>query len=124
MKQHQMQGLPAAANFLGEHLRHEDAQVVLLHVGDYTRLKAYLATDLTDRVRQVHLVDRQSQDTAAQMAHLAAWVNDAVFTYVVTESVTAFDAHWQSRFPQAELMAVFALPDSDRTAQIWRLTQP
>lgn len=121
---YQAQGLPAAANFLSEHLRHEDAQVVLLHVGDYTRLKAYLPADLAGRVRQVHLIDRQSQDTAAQMEHLAAWVKDTPFTYVVTELVTAFDARWQARFPQAELVAEFTLSASDSATQIWRLAQP
>lgn len=121
LEQSCLEGLSAAADYLTDHLLYEDAQVVLLHVGDYTRLKAYLPHDLIGRVRQVHLVDRRSQDITAQMAYLAEWSNDTAVTYVVVESAANFGAAWQTSFPLARRVAEFAIPDSDYPTQIWRL---
>jgi len=121
LAQIEQEGLLAAAGYLAPRLPAEDAQVILVHVGDYTRLKAYLPPTLRGRVRQVHLVQRQSRDVNAQITYVADWAQAAAVTYVVVESAANFGPAWQASFPDAQLVAEFPIIGANYPTQVWRL---
>jgi hypothetical protein len=102
-------GLAAAAAFLDGRIEgaNGNAQVITLHVSDYTRLRAYATDRLRDHIRQVHIVDGQNQDFAGQVRHLNEWRSDADLTYLVVESALLWGDDWQRTFPEVTTVARF-----------------
>jgi hypothetical protein len=93
-------------------------QAVALHVGNYTRLKAYAERSLWPRLRQVHVVDGRSRSPDEQMAILRSWLNDAEITYVILEKP---GQALQDAFPDAVLVQEFVRPGGVDSLQMWRV---
>jgi len=120
-------GFPEASVFLEQELLRAgtSAQVVLVHVSDYARLKAYVTPSLHPRLRQVHIVDRQNRDTDGQILMLLSWLSQADVTYVLVGSSKQWSPAWQQAFPQATVVRSFPKPGGREAVEIRRiLTTP
>jgi 4-amino-4-deoxy-L-arabinose transferase-like glycosyltransferase len=118
-------GLEKAATLLAQQLAttQDPAQIVLMHVGDYTRLKAYMDRIWWPRIRQTHLVNRIAISPAEQRNILTQWLEDAPITYVVVESARNWDTNMRTIFPQAERIAHFDKPGGLDAVEIWQITK-
>jgi hypothetical protein len=119
-------GFPEAAAYLGAALpsRATTTQVVALTVNDEARLRAYLPPALWPRLRQVHIVGGQNQDSAHQMALLRAWLPDAGVTYVIVASGIQWGPDWQQAFPQAILDQKFPKPGGEDAVEVRLIAAP
>ena len=116
-------GLREAATYLAQTLPRDEgeAQVIMFHVSDCQRLSAYASAELAPMLRQVHVVDRRSNNAGEQVDIFRSWLSDAAQTYVLVGYPSGAALLWHESFPRTKLVKSFPRPRRKSSVELYYL---